>query len=95
MQPHQDQIHATTRIESGENEDVKMQVDGHNDAIIGMGNSFGRGNVLIYSVDKILKKLMKRDGMTEEEAMEFFSFNIAGSYNGPGMPIFLFEYHDE
>jgi len=33
--------------------------------------------------------------MTEEEAMEFFSFNIAGSYNGPGMPIFLFEYHDE
>ena len=38
---------------------------------------------------------MKRDGMNEEDAMEFFSYNIAGEYNGSGMPIFLFEYHDE
>ena len=95
MQPHQDPIHATTRIASGENNVSKTKVVGHEDAIVGMGNSFGRGSVLIYSVDKIIEKLMKRDGMTDEEAMEFFSFNIAGSYNGPGMPIFLFEYHDE
>ena len=101
MQPHQDPIHATTHIESGENDmeghynGQRLKVDGHDDAVIGMGNSFGRGSVLIYSVDKIIEKLVKRDGMTDEEAMEFFSFNIAGSYNGPGMPIFLFEYHDE
>ena len=95
MQLHQDQTHATIRIASGENNVSKTRVVGHDDAIIGMGNSFGRGNVLIYSVDKILEKLIKRDGMTDEEAMEFFSFNIAGSYNGPGMPIILFEYHDE
>lgn len=95
MQLHQDPIHATTRIASGENNVSKTKVVGHEDAIVGMGNSFGRGSVLIYSVDKIIEKLVKRDGMTDEEAMEFFSFNIAGSYNGPGMPIFLFEYHDE
>ena len=95
MQLHQDPIHATTRIESGEDEMAKTKVVGHDDAIIGVGNSFGRDSVLIYSVDKIVEKLVKRDGMTDAEAMEFFSFNIAGSYNGPGMPVFLFEYHDE
>ena len=95
MQPHQDPIHATTHIESGEDEMAKTKVVGHDDAIIGVGNSFGRDSVLIYSVDKIVEKLVKRDGMTDAEALEFFSFNIAGSYNGPGMPVFLFEYHDE
>ena len=95
MQPHPEQTHVTTHIVSGENDMAKTKVVGHDDAIIGMGNSFGRDSVLIYSVEKIIKKLMKRDGMNEEDAMEFFSYNIAGSYNGSGMPIFLFEYHDE
>ena len=95
MQLHQDQTHATIRIASGENNMAKIKVVGHDDAIIGMGNSFGRDSVLIYSVEKIIEKLMKRDGMNEEDAMEFFSYNIAGSYNGLGMPIFLFEYHDD
>ena len=60
MQPHQDQIHATTRIESGENDmeghynGQRLKVDGHDDAVI--------------------------------------EFNIVGSYNGPGMPIFVYEY---
>ena len=32
---------------------------------------------------------MERDGMTAEDAMEFFNYNILGSYNGNGMPAFL------
>jgi len=73
----------------------RLKVDGHDDAIIGTGNSFGRTSVLIYDSEKIINKLMKRDKMTHEEAEEFFDYNIVGSYNGPGMPIFLFEYRDE
>ena len=95
MQPHPEQTHVTTPIVSGENDMAKTKVVGHDDAIIGMGNSFGRDSVLIYSVEKIIDKLIDRDGMNDEDAMEFFSYNIAGSYNGSGMPIFLFEYHDE
>ena len=30
-----------------------------------------------------------RDGMSPDEALEFFHFNILGSYNGDGMPSFL------
>ena len=72
----------------------RLKVDGHDDAIIGMGNSFGRTSVLIYDSEKIIQKLMKRDSMTYEEAQEFFDYNIVGSYNGPGMPIFLYEYEE-
>lgn len=70
----------------------RLKVDGHDDAIMGMGDSFGRIPVLVYDVEKILLKLIKRDAMTPEEAEEYFEYNIVGSYNGPGMPIFLHEY---
>ena len=88
----------TTLIKCGGNKmekeytDQKLKVDGHDDAVIGMGNSFGRRNVLVYDSEKIIHKLMKRDKMTYEEAGEFFEYNIVGSYNGPGMPIFVYEY---
>ena len=69
-----------------------LKVDGHDDAIIGVGESFSRQPILVYSVDMIIKELMERDGMTEEEAIDFFGFNIIGSYNGEGMPIFVTPY---
>ena len=66
-------------------------VDGHDDAIIGQGSSYGRQTCLVYSIDKIIDKLMKRDGMTDEEALEYFNFNIAGAYHGSGMPVFIWQ----
>ena len=98
--PHAQTL-GTTPIKCGGDEmgsrdiNQRLKVDGHDDAIIGTGNSFGRTSVLIYDSEKIINKLMKRDKMTHEEAEEFFDYNIVGSYNGPGLPIFLFEYRDE
>jgi hypothetical protein len=66
-----------------------LYVDGHEDALVGTGVMFGRQDVAVYSSKKIIEKLMERDGMTGEEAEEFFDFNILGSYNGPGMPLFI------
>ena len=66
-----------------------LYVDGHEDALVGTGHMFGRQEVAVYSSKKIKEKLMKRDGMTQEEAEDFFDFNILGSYNGPGMPLFI------
>ena len=34
---------------------------------------------------------MQRDGMTEEEAQEFFEFNIACAYVGEYTPIYMWE----
>ena len=64
-----------------------MLVDGHDDALAGYDTQ-GRA---IYFIDAIIGRLMQRDGMTQEEAIEFFDFNIAGAYVGEYTPIYMYE----
>ena len=66
-----------------------LTADGFDEAIIGSIISFGRKEIVLYSTQKILDIMVERDDMTPEEALEFFDFNIIGSYNGEGMPAFL------
>jgi hypothetical protein len=42
----------------------------------------------VYSVKKIIAILVS-EGMSEEDAMEHFYFNIAGSYMGEKTPIYV------
>jgi hypothetical protein len=56
--------------------------------ICGIGARFHSGPLVAYDVDKVLESL-KAEGMTEEEAMEHFDYNIAGSWVGEGTPIFI------
>tara|TARA_R100001594_G_scaffold138882_1_gene182804 strand:- start:149 stop:403 length:255 start_codon:yes stop_codon:yes gene_type:complete len=51
--------------------------------------------VLVYSVEKILNVLMERDGMTSEEAQEYFDYNIEGAYVGPGTPVYVYPFYEE
>jgi hypothetical protein len=60
--------------------------DGHDHAIMGYSND-GR---VVYSVDQIIGGLINQ-GMTEEEAIEFFDFNIAGAFVGEYTPIYMYE----
>ena len=46
---------------------------------------------LAYSVEKILEILTNRDGMTRDEAQEFFDFNIFNAYMGEYNPSFIFD----
>jgi hypothetical protein len=57
--------------------------DGFDDAIIGIEESSMR---LIYSVDKCINILMDQ-GMEMTEAVEYFEFNVSGSYVGEQTPI--------
>jgi hypothetical protein len=66
-----------------------MTADGFDEAVVGTITSYGRGESILYSTEKILGIMMKRDGMSANEALEFFHYNILGSYNGEGMPAFL------
>ena len=61
--------------------------DGHDHAIMGYATD-GR---VIYSVNQIIEGLMNRDGMTKEEADEFFSFNIECAYVGDYTPLYMYE----
>ena len=64
-----------------------MLVDGHDDALVGYDTK-GRA---IYFTDHIIGTLMQREGMTEEEAVEFFDFNIECAYVGEFTPIYMYE----
>jgi hypothetical protein len=61
--------------------------DGLDAAFIGVGFSFTRP-VACYDTEKVLQILMK-DGMTYEEAQEYFDFNIVGAYVGENTPVFI------
>lgn len=44
-------------------------------------------NVVLYDTDKVIQTLIDKDGMEEEEAIEYFHYNIEGGYIGPNTPI--------
>lgn len=44
-------------------------------------------NVILYNTDKIIQILINKNGMEEDDAIEYFHFNIEGGYIGPNTPI--------
>jgi hypothetical protein len=66
-----------------------LTCDGFDEAIIGMAERINLGPVVAYDIDKIIKIMIERDGMSYEEAFEFFEFNILGAWVGEFTPIFI------
>jgi hypothetical protein len=64
-------------------------LDGLDDAIIGIVEEFGNGPKILYSKNKIIDILVERDGMTSDESIEYYDFNILGLYAGEQNPVFL------
>jgi len=69
-----------------ENNPEAMFADGFDDSILGYDT---KGRV-VYSVDSILETLTERDGMSVDEAKEYFYFNIDGAYVGEYTPIYIY-----
>jgi len=65
-----------------------MIANGYDSAIIGIAERCGQPDVLAYSVTRIVDQLVS-EGMTYEEAGEYFSFNISGAYVGETTPVFI------
>lgn len=68
-------------------EEQFLKADGFDDAIIGVDDTTMR---LIYSVSKCVEILMK--DMSEEAAVEYFTYNVSGSYVGKKTPIWCWDY---
>jgi hypothetical protein len=60
-----------------------LKVDGFDDAIIGVSSDIR----IVYSLDKIIDILMEH--MSEDDAIEYFYFNIEAAYLGEKMPIYV------
>jgi hypothetical protein len=66
-----------------------LKADGFDEAIIGVCEDFNAPVRLIYSVTKCIEILMR--DMSEEDAMEHFSFNVSGGYVGEKTPIWCLD----
>lgn len=71
-------------------EEEFMTADGFDDAIIGFDELCSPIRI-IYSVKKCIEILVSRDGMTNEEATEYFYFNCLRAYMGEGTPIWCID----
>lgn len=85
----------------GENMDVKSRLefiqdnypdvliaDGFDKAIMGIVERFGMNPVVLYNKNKCINIMIKRDGMTESEAIDFYYYNIVGAHMGDYTPCF-------
>lgn len=64
-----------------------MTMDGYDDAIIGVVERIGL-EVVCYDLDKVIEILMKQ-GMDEDDAWEWYQFNMVGAWVGEKTPVFL------
>ena len=66
--------------------DEALLADGFSEALIGMGNRFTY-DVAVYDYAKCIKILAKE--MSQEDAEEYFEFNVIGAYMGEHTPVFI------
>ena len=73
-------------LEHYSNDDIPfLRANGFDDAIIGVDENSHR---VVYDADKCVRILINRDGMDYLEALEYFDYNVRGSYMGEKTPIF-------
>ena len=65
-----------------------MQMDGYDDCVVGTVTRVGISPVLCYDLHKVIAKMVA-DGMDEEEAYEYYNFNMLGAWVGDGTPAFI------
>lgn len=73
---------------TGDEELLFMDPERFDAAIVGYVEGIGRADVVCYDKHKVLEILME-DGMSWEEAGEYYNFNVVGAYMGEKTPVFL------
>ena len=68
-----------------------LMADGFEDAYIGVARRCGQPDLAVYSVRKCISLLVRRDGMSQEDAAEYLEFNSIGCWAGELTPIWLEE----
>ena len=66
-----------------------LTADGFSEAILGIGRRCGKPDIVAYDVEAIIR-ILRRD-MSEEEAWEYFDFNVVGAWVGEMTSIFVYK----
>lgn len=78
----------TLREKLEEYESGLIIADGFDDAFIGIGRQGCNEPIAVYDRNRCIYILMGQ-GMDEEEAEEYFEFNVQGAWVGKQTPIFV------
>jgi len=66
-----------------------LLADGFDEAVIGVGERCGQPPLVVYDAEKCIAILMQRDGMSHQDAIDFFMTNTVGAWVGEKTPIFV------
>ena len=77
-----------------EHDDELMTADGFDFALIGICERAGQPTIATYDTSKCLTLLRERDGMTYDEAEEYFYYNVVGAWVGDYTPCFVTLYEE-
>jgi hypothetical protein len=72
----------------GDDVETMMLADGLDEAFVGIATTFGEKIRAVYDVNRVIE-LLHSQGMSYEEAEEYFDYKIVGSYEGEQAPIFM------
>lgn len=70
------------------NDEAILLASGFEEAFLGLAWQFNTP-FAVYDRSVCIRILMDRDGMSEDDADEFFEVNVQGSYVGKNTPAFL------
>jgi hypothetical protein len=57
-------------------------------AILGLAERCGQPTLVVYDSLAVIG-VFEQQGMSPDEASEFFGFNVLGAWHGPNTPLFL------
>ena len=82
------------KILESSNHDVEsiIVLQGLSRAVIGVSERWGEIPKLVYDKDIIMDILVNEEGMSEDEAMDHFYYNIMGTYMGEGTPVYITDF---
>jgi hypothetical protein len=70
-------------------DDHSLLADGFEDAFLGWAPRMNSPTLAVYDYEKCIEILMNRDGMSRDDAEEYFGFNVEDAWAGEGTPLFL------
>lgn len=92
MQQHSKKIISFINEQYPDHKNDILLADGFDKAFIGIGQGFNSNPVAVYCSDQCIKILMQQFSKSDDpetEAIEYFDYNVKGSYVGEFTPIFM------
>jgi hypothetical protein len=73
-----------------------LLADGFEDALVGFVRAKHKSEILaLYDSELCIEILMKEHDMDEEEALDYFGYNVTSAYMGPTTPVFTYLFPEE